>query len=215
MHNKVKYIFFDKGYENKDGKIPTSLIKQTMGADSLVTAKQVHGATVSEVSSDSHPTADALITRKPNIAIAVQVADCVPVVLTNKTGSVIGAMHCGWKSVASGIILNCIDAMGPDLYAAIGPSIQQQNYEVQTDMMQRFAEFDRKYSMFIDERKGKFFFDLSGYVKFFLNKLGVTVVSYSKEDTYQNPSLYYSHRRAVYNGKKEKGRMFFAIMRIS
>ena len=213
IHNKVKYIFFDKSYEGEDNKISELLVKTTMGADALVTAKQVHGPDVAIVNSASHPTADAIITTKKNLAVAVKVADCVPVVLTNKTGSIVGAMHCGWKSVVSGVILNCVDAMGQDLYAAIGPSIQQYSYEVQTDMMQRFADFDRKYSNFIAEHKGKFFFDLSGYVSFFLEKLGVTIVNHSKEDTYKNPDLYYSHRRAVYNGKKERGRMFFAIMR--
>ena len=67
---------------------------------------QVHGVQVVEyddlVPKDSGVQADACITRHPGVACTIMVADCLPVLFTNRQGTVVGAAHAGWRGLAGG-----------------------------------------------------------------------------------------------------------------
>ena len=76
-------------------------------------ARQVHGSAVVHV---DHPDdavgqpADALVTARPDIALAVFTADCAPIVLVSPEG-VIGAVHAGWRGLADGVIEAAVDRL--------------------------------------------------------------------------------------------------------
>ena len=94
---------------------------------------QVHGDEVVEVKSiGDDPTCDALITRAPGIALAVMVADCIPLLLSAST--VIGAVHVGRRGLMNSVAVKAVDAMrnlGADqIHAQLGPSICGRCYEV-------------------------------------------------------------------------------------
>ena len=98
---------------------------------------QVHGDEVVEVKSiGDDPTCDALITRAPGIALAVMVADCIPLLLSAST--VIGAVHVGRRGLMNSVAVKAVDAMrklGADqIHAQLGPSICGRCYEVPQEL---------------------------------------------------------------------------------
>jgi YfiH family protein len=99
---------------------------------------QVHGNAVAEVDENTQSpiTADALITRKKGIPLAVLSADCLPILV--KGESVVAAIHAGRKGILNGIISNTIERIrqknSGELSATIGPAICEECYEVGLDM---------------------------------------------------------------------------------
>lgn len=112
---------------------------------------QVHGARVVEVA-DAGPglvdltaeRADALITDRRGVALAVRVADCVPVLLADAAAGLIGAAHAGRAGVLAGVVpatVNALRARGATrLTAWIGPHICASCYEVPDAMARDFAD---------------------------------------------------------------------------
>ena len=98
---------------------------------------QVHGDEVVEVKSiGDDPTCDALITRVPGIALAVMVADCIPLLLSSST--VVGAVHVGRRGLMNSVAVKAVEAMrklGADqIHAQLGPSICGRCYEVPQEL---------------------------------------------------------------------------------
>ncbi len=84
--------------------------------------------------------ADASITSLPDKVLAVQVADCLPVLLAARNGSRVAVIHAGWRGLSDGIIANVVKQMGQgDLVAWLGPAIGPCHYEVGDDVRQRFV----------------------------------------------------------------------------
>jgi YfiH family protein len=120
--------------------------------DDLLLIRQVHGAAVAVASPDrarpwDRREADAVIANDPEAAIAVRVADCVPVLLADETGRHVAAVHAGWRGVAQRTVIAAVEAMQarfgvrPErLIAAIGPSIGPCCYEVGEATLQAFRE---------------------------------------------------------------------------
>lgn len=98
---------------------------------------QVHGDEVVEVKSiGDDPTCDALITRAPGIALAVMVADCIPLLLSSST--VVGAVHVGRRGLMNSVAVKAVDAMrtlgADEIHAQLGPSICGRCYEVPQEL---------------------------------------------------------------------------------
>jgi YfiH family protein len=89
--------------------------------------------------------ADGAITQKKNLALTIQTADCVPILLYDPIRQAIGAVHAGWRSAAQGIIAETLSKMErhfnsnpADCHALIGPSIGPCCYEVGEDVIRHF-----------------------------------------------------------------------------
>jgi purine-nucleoside/S-methyl-5'-thioadenosine phosphorylase / adenosine deaminase len=112
------------------------------GVDALVGMHQVHGAAVAVVAEapSEPPTADALVTRTRGIALLVLVADCTPILLSDRRAGVIGAVHAGRRGLASGVLPAALAEMArhgarPErTYAVVGPGICPDHYEVPAKM---------------------------------------------------------------------------------
>jgi polyphenol oxidase len=151
------------------------------------------------------PKADALVTNLPNILIAVQTADCVPVLFADARAGVVGAAHSGWKGAFTGVNENTIaamEALGADrarIACAIGPCIAQKSYEVDDGFFRRFAEADPENERFFGSGKpGHHQFDIEGYVASRLAAAGITKVQCFGEDTYSQPDRFFSYRRSCH-----------------
>ncbi|WP_432541195.1 peptidoglycan editing factor PgeF [Kineococcus sp. SYSU DK002] len=111
-------------------------LRRSLPADALVVPQQVHGADVVEVVSPpaGPPRADALFTRVPGIALAVVVADCVPVLVVDAAAGVVGVAHAGRPGLVAGVVpalvrsMRAVGATRP--VAVLGPSICGGCYEV-------------------------------------------------------------------------------------
>lgn len=106
---------------------------------------QVHGATVHRVLSadEAVPEADALVTTQPGVALMARSADCVPVLLADAGGLVVGAVHAGRVGFAAGVVPATVDRMrelgATELFATVGPAICGECYEVPADMRDEVA----------------------------------------------------------------------------
>lgn len=113
----------------------------------LVTANQVHGENIVRVDGRNFKEtktvqADAMITNAIEMAIGVETADCVPVLLVDPLTPAVGAVHAGWRSTVKRIVQKAVkkmqDEFGSDpsrLIAAIGPTIGPECYEVDEPVM--------------------------------------------------------------------------------
>lgn len=190
----------------------------------LVTGYQVHSNKVKIVTRawESHkdaPEVDALVTRRPNLALGILTADCVPVLFVDPQAKVIGAAHAGWKGAIAGVCENTISAMeslGADrvcIRAAIGPAIEQASYEVSPDFAMRFFDQSDDNSRFFlpAAREGKLLFDVKGYVKGRLEESGIGSISLSRHDTYREAEHFFSYRRSCHRGEDDCGRGLSSI----
>jgi YfiH family protein len=122
-------------------------------ADRLMRIKQVHGRTVRVVRAGAiapndiaaRPEGDAQISNAPDIVLAVQVADCVPLLMADRRSGAAAAVHAGWRGTSAGITRAAVEAMARefgtdprDLTVAIGPSIGECCYEVGDELVDAF-----------------------------------------------------------------------------
>lgn len=163
---------------------------------------QVHGNTVALVDelTQAPPTADALVTTKPHIALAVMVADCIPLLLENQ-GS-IAAVHVGRKGLLNGVSRSALATMrdldSSPITAMIGPSICGRCYEVSEDV---FEEVTSVFPQSKSQTKyGGFALDLAAALTYELESHGVRVLDRSS-CTVEDRSLY-SYRRDGVTGRQ-------------
>jgi polyphenol oxidase len=85
-----------------------------------------------------HAVGDGLVTTQPGVCLMVRAADCVPVLLADHQGTVVGAAHCGRPGLVAGIVPATVAAMrehgATKVTAWIGPSVCGRCYEVPQEM---------------------------------------------------------------------------------
>ncbi|WP_432502029.1 peptidoglycan editing factor PgeF [Kineococcus arenarius] len=120
-------------------------LRAAVRADELVVPVQVHGADVVEVDAvpSRPPRADALVTRRRGLALAVVVADCVPVLLADPAAGVVGVAHAGRPGLVAGVVPAVLAAMraagAREVVAALGPAVCGGCYEVPAAMADEVA----------------------------------------------------------------------------
>ncbi len=188
-------------------------------ADRLARLKQVHGTaaiviragdafTVSDDEA-ARPHADIVMTDDPSMAVAVQVADCVPVLLADRVTGAVAAVHAGWRGTAAGAVRQAVSAMrthfksrAADLVAAVGPSIGPCCYQVGSDVVAAFsaAHFSREdIARWFrpDHEDGRFRLDVARANVDQLRSAGVRFDNIHACDlcTACHPPLFHSYRR--------------------
>jgi len=185
----------------------------------VVRARQVHSPDCLVVTQpwprDARPAADALVTDRPGLLLAVVTADCAPILLADREAGVVGAAHAGWRGALGGVIENTVAAMaslGADparIVAAVGPCVAQPSYEVDAPFRERFADGDARF--FAPGAPDHWQFDLPGYVAERLAAAGVGTVAPLGIDTYAEPARFHSYRRATHRGEPTAGRQLSLI----
>lgn len=187
----------------------------------IISPHQTHSADV-VVADDwpdgARPPADAVVTDKPGILLGILTADCAPVLLADAEAGVVAAAHAGWRGALAGITDRTIDEMerlGADrsrIAAAVGPCIARASYEVDHAFAERFsAEAGVNDRFFSEGLSGKPHFDLESYVLHRLAAAGLGRVEALGHDTYAQPNLFYSYRRATHRGEPSYGRQISLI----
>ncbi len=178
-------------------------VAEAVGVPVLVGVHQVHGAAVAVVDAPwavgTGPRADAMVTRRPGVGLAIITADCVPVLFA--APGVVGAAHAGWRGALAGVLEAVVGAMGGQgVHAAVGPCIGPASYEVAADLRDAVLARDPADSRFFaDGRPGHWLFDLPGYCAARLRTAGATV-SVLGADTLPDERRFFSHRRRTLAG---------------
>ena len=176
--------------------------------------QQVHGTGL--LALDAHAPdgaeADACTTVVPGIACTIMVADCLPVLFTDRGGRRVAAAHAGWRGLASGVLEQAVAAFteegGPrTLLAWLGPCIGPQAFEVGDEVRTAFMAADPQAGSCFrpGAAPGKWLADLAGLARQRLQAAGVTQL-YGNDGsapwcTVNNPLLFFSHRRDRISGR--------------
>ncbi len=162
--------------------------------------RQVHGTQVVNLDDPRALVGDAAFTRRPNTVCAIQVADCMPLLLADAAGTVVGGAHAGWRGMSAGVIEATVDALGvraSELLAWLGPAIGPRVYEVGDEVRAVFAEKDA----FSATRPGHWLLDLYAVARARLQQKGVHRIFGGGFCTYSEPQRFYSYRRDGSTGR--------------
>lgn len=167
---------------------------------------QVHGATVVEADAiEPAPQADASIARRPGTVCAITIADCLPLLLTDRAGTLVAAVHGGWRGIAGGVIENTVrqTQVAPgELLAYLGPAIGPQAFEVGADVRDAFLARDRKAeTAFTPHRPGKWLADIYALARQALARAGLTRIYGGGFCTVTDVRRFFSYRRDRTTGR--------------
>lgn len=156
----------------------------------------------------SPPIADASWTMQPSLVSLVMTADCLPILVTDLSGSCVAAIHAGWKGLADGVVSKTINAMpvhAEELMAWIGPAISARQFEVGEDVLQAFMLKDKRNQSYFKAKEvgEKYLADLPGLVGFELESIGVKTANIYQSNlcSYESEELFYSYRRDGKTGR--------------
>jgi polyphenol oxidase len=184
----------------------------------LLTAYQVHSPDVLVVEEEwrdgQRPKVDALVTKRPGLAIAASSADCVPVLFADPEARVVGAAHAGWRGAIAGVLratvkqMCALGAKAERIRAGVGPCIGPASYEVGPEFPAPFLAQDAANARFFRpaKRSGHHMFDLEGYVAAQLAALKLAEVEVAHRDTCAEVETFFSYRRSVLNKEPDYGR---------
>jgi YfiH family protein len=146
----------------------------------------------------------------------MMVADCLPVLLADRAGRIVGAAHCGWRGLAgengTGVLEALWTAMAPHAGAAagviawLGPCIGPASFEVGAEVRSAFTQSDEEAGRFFrPQREGKFLADLPALARRRLAALGIVDVHGNDGTpdwcTVTDASRFFSHRRDRVSGR--------------
>jgi polyphenol oxidase len=145
--------------------------------------------------------ADASYTTKKNIVCAVLTADCLPILLCDKQGSIVAAIHAGWKGLVHGIIENTIEALKIDnnnLLVWFGPAISVEAFEVGIEVYDNFSKYNPlMQKAFTKTKPDKWMADIYRIARQILITCGIMEANIYGGDycTYCNEQYFFSYRR--------------------
>jgi len=172
--------------------------------------RQVHGTTVVEADTvEGSPEADAALARRPGRVCAALTADCLPLLLCDEEGTIVAAVHAGWRGLCSGVIERTLQAMDrpPEaLLAYFGPAIGPAAYEVGAEVRAAFIAADPggdagSGAAFAPGGPGKFCADLYALARRRLAWSGVLRIYGGGYCTYTERERFYSYRRDGATGR--------------
>jgi purine-nucleoside/S-methyl-5'-thioadenosine phosphorylase / adenosine deaminase len=168
--------------------------------------QQVHGKQV--INSDewsADVVADACYTKQDGIVCAVLTADCLPLLLCDKEGSQIAAIHVGWRGLCQGIIdvaLSRFETEHSNILAWIGPHIHADNYEVGKDVhsacLQAISGTDHTFTF---RGEGKWLASLEALVRHKLTSTGISMIYTCNRCTFDEQASFFSYRRQKLTGR--------------
>ncbi len=203
--SKDKYRSANFSYSVGDNYYAVSKNIETIKRDNKISniafMNQTHSNKIKKIIYfKNYNNSDAIYTNRQNIACAVLTADCIPILVTNLSGSLIGCIHVGWRGLKLNIIqkfFNSIQEDNSNFKVLIGPCISQRRYEVDDVVYKEFSEY-RKF--FCKNNDGKYNMDIRLIAHDIMSQLGITDVTISPKCTYDD-KRFYSYRRNKITGR--------------
>ncbi len=179
--------------------------------ESVAIQKQIHSDIITIVNQGGLiGQSDAMITKQPNVGLAISSADCVPIFIYNKKNGIIAGVHSGWRGTQKQILKKTLYKLRDEFYSSpenmfvfVGPSISQMNYEIGKEVAELF---NPQYCSF---KEDKIFLDVAKINYDFLREFGIpeTNIEVSNLCSFDEKELLHSYRR---DGEKS-GRAFGVI----
>lgn len=180
----------------------------------LVYMNQVHGtdaAVVADWIGEVAPEADAAVDRSGRAACTVMTADCLPVLLCDRAGTVVAAAHGGWRGLAAGVLEQTVAAMrvAPEnIMAYFGPAIGPNAFEVGQDVVDAFSmQHPAMQVAFRRTANGAYMADIYLLARMILERAGVRMIYGGDRCTFSEKDEFFSYRR----DGRATGRMVSAI----
>ena len=148
--------------------------------------------------------ADAAISRSPEHPLAIMTADCLPILLCNREGTEIAAVHAGWRGLLNGIIQNTINKMQTtpaSILAWIGPAICAHCYETGSDVRDAYTSRYPFTETAFFYKESRLHADLPKLATLILNASGISAVYPSNACTFELKKQFYSYRRHTQTGR--------------
>ena len=189
-----------------------SILKDFYGLPSdPVWINQTHSAICVDASSTKRLVkADASFTIDPGVVCAILTADCLPVFVSKKDGSMVGIAHAGWKGLISGAIENLIGSFqcnGDDLIVHLGPAISKNNFEVGVEIKDMYLSKNSNFARSFSFNSGKHYLDLYDAAKVILESFNIKFITGGDRCTFKESDIFFSYRRDGINS----GRMAHLI----
>jgi YfiH family protein len=190
-------------------------LAQTLDGARPVFLQQVHGTGVAMLDG-AHPpapdgmAADAATTTAAGVACTIMVADCLPVLFTDRAGRRVAAAHAGWRGLAEGVLERTVasfEAPAGELMVWLGPCIGPAAFEVGPEVKAAFeAHAPEAAACFAPAAApGKWLADLPALARQRLRALGLAQLHGNDGSagwcTVGNPSRFFSHRRDGVSGR--------------
>jgi YfiH family protein len=167
--------------------------------------QQVHGTMVVDAAKSSpSPVADASYAQRPGVVCAVLTADCLPVLLCDRRGKCIAAVHAGWRGLAAGIIEQTIAAMSvqaDELLAWLGPAISPAAYPVGDEVRAAFVAHQPGAEVAFQPGPARWQADLYELARQRLAACGVAAVYGGEHCTSLEREAFFSYRRDGMTGR--------------
>lgn len=170
----------------------------------IAAARQVHGSDLCFVADPgARPEADALATDDPAHMVMVRIADCVPVLLADRTGRCVAAVHAGWRGMVAGIIPSTLNAMcqrwnvePQAMIAAVGPAISAAHFEVGEEVAAAFEQASLADAL-VRQPGDKPHVDLPAAARQQLLAAGLepSTIDHTDRCTFRDIEEFFSHRR--------------------
>ena len=142
--------------------------------------------------------ADASYSKKNGTVCAILTADCLPIFISNKEGTIVGVAHAGWRGLAGGIIESLIDSFncdGNDLIVHLGPAISKLSFEVGEEVKFQYLFKNKNFENCFTYINNKYYLDLYDAARVVLKSFGVISISGGDRCTYKESDQYFSYRR--------------------
>lgn len=166
---------------------------------------QVHGSCAADAALVADPCdADASFTALPGVVCAVLTADCLPLLLCNRAGTKVAAVHAGWRGLHGGVIEQTVRALnlpGSELLAWLGPAIGPDAFEVGGEVREAFISVEARATEAFRPHGERWLADLYLLARQRLASVGVTQVYGGDRCTFSEPEKFYSYRREAKTGR--------------
>jgi YfiH family protein len=168
--------------------------------------RQVHGCRVADGAREEPGCeADAVCSRQSGQVCAVLTADCLPLLITDRAGKEVCAVHAGWRGLAAGVVESAVAKMSvpaSELLVWLGPAIGPDAFEVGPEVRQAFVESEAADGQaFKRNDQGRWQADIYLLARLRLQRLGVGFIGGGCYCTWREDALFYSYRRDGVTGR--------------
>ena len=181
------------------------LLQQAAGLPGpMAWLEQVHGTRIA-LPGTEQACADGRFTDRPGEVCAVLTADCLPVLLCNRSGTAVAAVHAGWRGLLAGVVeaaIHCFPDAPSAIIAWLGPAIGPGAFEVGAEVVDGFVQEDsRAAGCFRPVAENKWLADLYGLARLRLARAGVSSVHGGGFCTFTDQARFFSYRRDGRTGR--------------